>query len=423
MEMFREHANLIRADHDKRDIPHDSIDEVIRLDEEWRKSNFETDQLRRRRNQAARGIADAKKSGDTITVDKIMKEVADIGEEIKRLASYSDECISKRDSLRMRIPNILHDDVPIGEDDQKNTLNSLHGNKRDFDFDPRNHNDLIEMNNWVDQARGAKIAGSRFYFLQGDLARLEMALQQYSADFLIEREYTLVHPPLMMNKEAYEGVTDLGDFETVMYGINPDQYYLIATSEHPLTAMRMGEIIEPSELPVRLVGVSPCFRREVGAHGLSDRGIWRVHQFTKVEQIIICKPDESWKHHEELLKNAIDLWDSLNLHYKVVNICTGDMGTVAAKKYDLEAWLPGAGEYKEVVSCSNCTDYQANRLRMRYRTPEGNSAVHTLNSTAVATSRALVAIIEQNQNADGSVEIPKSLIPYMNGKSVLSPLN
>ena len=423
MEMFREHANLIRADHDKRDIPHDSIDEVIRLDEEWRKSNFETDQLRRRRNQAARGIADAKKSGDTKTVDKIMKEVADIGEEIKRLASYSDECISKRDSLRMRIPNILHDDVPIGEDDQKNTLNSLHGNKRDFDFDPRNHNDLIEMNNWVDQARGAKIAGSRFYFLQGDLARLEMALQQYSADFLIEREYTLVHPPLMMNKEAYEGVTDLGDFETVMYGINPDQYYLIATSEHPLTAMRMGEIIEPSELPVRLVGVSPCFRREVGAHGLSDRGIWRVHQFTKVEQIIICKPDESWKHHEELLKNAIDLWDSLNLHYKVVNICTGDMGSVAAKKYDLEAWLPGAGEYKEVVSCSNCTDYQANRLRMRYRTPEGNSAVHTLNSTAVATSRALVAIIEQNQNADGSVEIPKSLIPYMNGKDVLSPLN
>ncbi len=423
MEVFREHANLIRADHDKRDIPHDSIDEVIRLDEEWRKSTFETDQLRRLRNVAARGIADAKKDGDTKTVDKIMKEVSDIGDKIKQLASYSDECISKRDSLRMRIPNILHDDVPIGEDDQKNTLHSLHGEKRDFDFSPRNHNDLIEMNNWVDQARGAKIAGSRFYFLQGDLARLEMALQQYSADFLMEREYTLVHPPLMMNKEAYEGVTDLGDFETVMYGINPDPYYLIATSEHPLTAMRMGEIIEPSELPIKLVGVSPCFRREVGAHGLSDRGIWRVHQFTKVEQIIICKPDESWNYHEELLKNATDLWDSLNLHYKVVNICTGDMGTVAAKKYDLEAWLPGAGEFKEVVSCSNCTDYQANRLKMRYRTSEGNSAVHTLNSTAVATSRALVAIIEQNQNSDGTVEIPSALIPYMNGKRVLTSLN
>ena len=423
MAMFRKNADLIRADHDKRGIGHDSIDEVIRLDEEWRKSNFETDQLRRMRNEAARGIAEAKKGGDTKTVEKIMKEVSDIGQKIDQLASYSDECISKRDSLRMRIPNILHKDVPVGEDDQKNTLHSLHGSKRNFEFEPRNHNDLIEMNSWVDQARGAKITGSRFYFLQGDLARLEMALQQYSADFLIERGYTLIHPPLMMNKEAYEGVTDLADFETVMYGINPDPYYLIATSEHPLTAMRMGEIIEPSELPVRIVGVSPCFRREVGAHGLSDRGIWRVHQFTKIEQIIICKPEDSWSHHEDLLNNATELWDSLGLHYRVVNICTGDMGTVASKKYDLEAWLPGVGEYKEVVSCSNCTDYQANRLRMRYRTSEGNSAVHTLNSTAVATSRALVAILEQYQTEDGRIMIPEALRPYMGDQKFLSPLS
>ena len=279
------------------------------------------------------------------------------------------------------------------------------------------------MNNWVDLARGAKVTGSRFYFLQGDLARLEMALQSYSANFLMERGYTLVQPPLMMNREAYEGVTDLGDFETVMYGIEPDKYYLIATSEHPLTAMRMDEIIEPSELPIKLVGVSSCFRREVGAHGLSDRGIWRVHQFTKIEQIVICKPDDSWEHHEELLTNAVELWDSLGLHYRVVNICTGDMGTVASKKYDLEAWLPGANAYKEVVSCSNCTDYQANRLRMRYRTAEGNSAVHTLNSTAVATSRALVAIMEQYQNEDGTVRVPDVLVPHMGGQKILKPLN
>ena len=232
-----------------------------------------------------------------------------------------------------------------------------------------------------------------------------------------------MQPPLMMNREAYEGVTDLGDFETVMYGIEPDKYYLIATSEHPLTAMRMDEIIEPSELPIKLVGVSSCFRREVGAHGLSDRGIWRVHQFTKIEQIVICNPDDSWGHHEELLTNAVELWDSLGLHYRVVNICTGDMGTVASKKYDLEAWLPGANAYKEVVSCSNCTDYQANRLRMRYRTSEGNSAVHTLNSTAVATSRALVAIMEQYQNEDGTVRVPDVLVPHMGGQAVLHPLN
>jgi seryl-tRNA synthetase len=330
--------------------------------------------------------------------------------------------LAERDALRMRVPNILHESVPVGEDDQKNTLHSLHGEKVELDFEPRTHNDLVEANGWVDLGRGAKGAGSRFYFLMGDLARREMALQQYSANFLVERGYTLVQPPLMMNREAYEGVTDLADFETVMYGVEPDRFYLIATSEHPLTAMRMDEIIEPAELPVKQVGISQCFRREVGAHGLSDRGIWRVHQFTKIEQIIICKPEDSWQHHEELFENALELWDSLGLHYRVVNICTGDMGSIAAKKYDLEAWLPGVGEYKEVVSCSNCTDYQANRLRMRYRTTDGNAAVHTLNSTAVATSRALVAILEQNQLEDGRVRVPEVLQAYMGGQEVLQSL-
>ena len=421
--MFREHSDIIRADHDRRGLGHENIDEVIRLDEEWRKARYEVDQLRKSRNEAARGIAEAKKSGDSAAADKILEEVADIGAKIDELSNLSDEYLAKRDALRMSIPNILHAEVPIGEDDQKNTLHSMHGEKTELGFEARNHNDLIEMNGWVDQARAAKVTGSRFYFLQGDLARLEMALQQYGADFLMQRGYTLVQPPLMMNREAYEGVTDLADFETVMYGIEPDKYYLIATSEHPLTAMRMDEVIEPSELPIKLVGVSACFRREVGAHGLSDRGIWRVHQFTKVEQIIISHPDESWGHHEDLLTNAVDMWDSLGLHYRVVNICTGDMGTVAARKYDLEAWLPGAGQYKEVVSCSNCTDYQANRLRMRYRTSEGNEAVHTLNSTAIATSRALVAIMEQNQTEDGRVSIPEVLRPYMGGQEFLESLN
>ncbi len=421
--MFREHADVLRADHDKREIPHDNIDEVIRLDEEWRQARYDVDQLRKKRNEAARGIAEAKKSGDSAAADTILAEVASLGQEIDSLSEKVESCLAERDAIRMRVPNILHESVPVGEDDQKNTLHSLHGHKTELGFEARNHNDLIEMNNWVDLARGAKVTGSRFYFLQGDLARLEMALQSYSANFLMERGYTLVQPPLMMNREAYEGVTDLGDFETVMYGIEPDKYYLIATSEHPLTAMRMDEIIEPAELPIKLVGVSSCFRREVGAHGLSDRGIWRVHQFTKIEQIVICKPDDSWEHHEELLTNAVELWDSLGLHYRVVNICTGDMGNVASKKYDLEAWLPGANAYKEVVSCSNCTDYQANRLRMRYRTAEGNSAVHTLNSTAVATSRALVAIMEQYQNEDGTVRVPDVLVPHMGGQTVLKQLN
>jgi len=423
IKMFRDHADIVRADHDKRGIPHDNIDEVIRLDEAWKKARYDADQLRRTRNQAARGIAEAKKTGNNEEAEKILTQVSTLGAQIDELGIESDDLIKTRDSLRMKIPNILHDSVPIGEDEGGNTEHSKHGEKQNFSFDTKTHNELVEHNNWVDLPRAAKIAGSRFYFLKGDLARMELALQQYAIDFLTSREYTLVQPPVMMNRKAYEGVTDLDDFETVMYNVQPEGFYTIATSEHPLTAMFMDEVIEPSMLPLKMVGVSPCFRREVGAHGQSDKGIWRVHQFTKIEQIIISKPEDSWELHEELLTNCIELWNSLELHYEIVNICTGDMGTVAAKKYDLQAWLPGVESYKEVVSCSNCTDYQANRLRMRYRTADGNEAVHTLNSTAVATSRALVAIIEQNQMEDGLVRIPSVLQPYMNNQTELQPCN
>ena len=420
MNTFRENTDLIRADHDKRGLAHDSIDEVLRLDEEWKDALHEQSQARRQRNVAAKAIAEAKKSGDQQEVDRVMSQVKDLGTLVDSLDEKANALLQQRDELRMRIPNILHPEVPVGEDEGGNTQHSLHGNKPEFDFDPRTHNELIEMNKWVELERAAKIAGSRFYFLKGDLARLELAMQNYAVDFLCKRSFTFVQPPVMMNRTAYEGVTDLEDFETVMYGVEPDKLYMIATSEHPLTAMYMDEVIEPSLLPIRMVGLSPCFRREVGAHGLSDRGIWRVHQFTKVEQIIISHPDESWQLHEELLQNCIDMWNELGLHHEVVNICTGDMGTVAARKYDIEAWLPGAEAFKEVVSCSNCTDYQANRLRMRYRTADGNAAVHTLNSTAVATSRALVAMMEQNQLDDGRVRVPEVLIPYM-GKDILSP--
>ena len=421
--MFREHSDIIRADHDKRGLPHDQIDEILHLDENWKKARYDADQLRRKRNEAARGIAEAKKAGDNDEMQRILTEVNTLGEEIDALVVEADNMESARDILRMKVPNILHESVPVGGGEDGNTLHSKHGSKKEYAFEPKTHNLLIDQNNWVDLPRAAKISGSRFYFLKGDLARMELALQQYTVDFLVARGYTFVQPPVMMNRAAYEGVTDLGDFETVMYNVQPEGFYTIATSEHPLTAMFMDEVMEPSMLPLKMVGVSPCFRREVGAHGQSDKGIWRVHQFTKIEQIIISKPEDSWALHEELLTNCVDLWDSLKLHYEVVNICTGDMGTVASKKYDLEAWLPGVGTYKEVVSCSNCTDYQANRLKMRYRTPEGNESVHTLNSTAVATSRALVAVIEQNQMGDGKVEIPEVLQPYMQGQKVLQPCN
>ena len=423
--LFREKHEIIRADHDKRGLPHDKIDEVIHFDKLWLSLQHQTNQLRQKKNTAAKGISEAKKAGDEAKAKEILSEVASLGEEISVLEQQTEEALDQRDTIRMSIPNILHDAVPQGADESGNTVHSTYGEKPQFDFEPRTHNELITMNKWVDLKRAAKISGSRFYFLKGDLARLELALQTYAVDFIRQRGYTFVQPPVMMNRQAYEGVTDLGDFETVMYGVEPDKYYMIATSEHPLTSMYMGETIPEEQLPLKVVGVSPCFRREVGSHGQSDLGIWRVHQFTKVEQIVIAKPEDSWELHEELLQNCIDLWNELGLHYEVVNICTGDMGTVAARKYDIEAWLPGAAQYKEVVSCSNCADYQANRLQIKYGQPghSNQPIVHTLNSTAVATSRALVAIMEQNQLADGSVKIPEVLIPLMGGQATLEPCN
>ena len=423
--MFRDNHKRVRADHDKRGIPHDKIDEVIRYDKLWLNLQHQTNQLRQQKNTAARGISAAKKAGDESKAQEILAEVASLGKEISQLETQTQDAIENRDKIRMSIPNILHQDVPNGADESGNTVHSVYGDKPVFEFEPRTHNELIEMNKWVDLKRAAKISGSRFFFLKGDLARLEMALQNYTVDFLRQRGFTFVQPPVMMNRKAYEGVTDLGDFETVMYGVEPDNYYMIATSEHPLTAMYMEETIPEDQLPLKIVGVSPCFRREVGSHGQSDFGIWRVHQFTKIEQIVITKPEDSWQMHEELLQNCIDLWNDLQIHYEVVNICTGDMGTVAARKYDLEAWIPGACQYKEIVSCSNCTDYQANRLQIKYGQPghANQPIVHTLNSTAVATSRALVAIMEQNQLADGRVTIPQPLVNYMGGQEILEPCN
>ena len=419
--LFRENPQVIFADHDKRGIVHDKVQQVIDLDLKWRDLQHQTNQLRQQKNAAARGIGEAMKSGNRDEAENIKAQVADLGTKISAAESATDEALAQRDKIRMTIPNILHPDVPVGDDEGGNTQHSVHGQKPIFDFEPRTHNELIEINKWVDLKRAAKIVGSRFFFLKGDLARLEFALQQYSVEFIRQRGFTFVQPPAMMNREAYEGVTDLADFETVMYGVEPEQFYMIATAEHPLTAMFMNETIPEEQLPLKIVAVSPCFRREVGSHGQSDLGIWRVHQFTKIEQIVFATPEQSWQNQEELLQKKEQ--DLILRENEFVNICTGDMGTVAARKYDLEAWIPGADQYKEIVSCSNCTDYQANRLNIRYGQPghAGQPIAHTLNSTAVATSRALVAIMEQNQLEDGSVKVPECLVSLMGGKTHLEP--
>ena len=418
----RTHAEIVKADLEKRNDPEKIgwVDDLLKKDARSRELKVETDTLRQRRNTIARDINAAKKSGQD--AKDLMAEAAALPQKIRTCDSEQEETKTTIHNYLMRLPNILHDSVPVGKDDSENVEIKRVGTPRTFDFEIKNHGQLAVDNNWADFERATKIAGAGFYFLKGSLVLLDLALQRYALDQLEKKGFTPVIPPYMINRSSYEGVTDLGDFEKVMYKIDGDDAYLIATSEHPIGAMYQGEIFEEKDLPLRLAGISPCFRREIGAHGLDTKGLFRVHQFTKVEQFVFCKPEDSWRIHEELLANAEELFLGLGLPYHVVNICTGDIGTVAAKKYDIEVWMPRENAYKEVVSCSNCTSYQAVRLNIRVRDKsdfESKQHIHTLNSTAVATSRVIRAILENNQQSNGTVEIPEVLRPYMNNREFL----
>jgi len=414
----RNNAHIVREDLKKRgwEDKLSLLDEVISNDFEWRQLKGELDELKSRRNKANSEINDARKKGEDIT--KLVQEMKSLPERIVKGEEKSKELLENIRQCLLRIPNVLHESVPIGKDDSENVAIRTWGKKREFDFELKSHGELAESLNLADFKRATKISGSGFAYLKGDLARLDLALQQFAIDHLIKKGFTFVTPPLMMKKEAYEGVTDLGAFEDVMYKIEGEDLYLIATSEHPLVSMYMNEVLDERELPIKLCGLSPCFRKEIGSHGVDSRGLFRMHQFNKVEQVIICDPQDSWKIHEEIQKNSEEIFQALEIPYRVVNICTGDIGYVAAKKYDIEAWFPREKEYKEVTSASNCTGYQAVRLNLRYQKGNERFYVHTLNNTGIATSRAMRAILENYQNRDGSVDIPTVLQKYMGVKKL-----
>jgi seryl-tRNA synthetase len=418
----RSNPEMVRADLRKRnDLEKLAwVEDLLNSDARSRELKVETDLLRQRRNTIAREINSARKAGQDAA--PLMAEAARLPQVIKDYDTERDEIAATIRNYLMRLPNILHESVPAGKDDTGNVEIKRVGTPRVVDFELKNHGQLASDHGWADFERAAKISGAGFYFLKGSLVLMDMALQRFALDLLSKKGYLPVIPPFMINRESYEGVTDLGDFEKVMYKIEGNDAYLIATSEHPIGAMYRDEIFEEKELPLRLAGISPCFRREIGAHGLDTKGLFRVHQFTKVEQFVFCKPEDSWPIHEELLANAEEMFRQLTIPYRVVNICTGDIGTVAAKKYDIEAWMPRENAYREVVSCSNCTAYQAIRLNIRVRDKsdfELKQPVHTLNSTAIATSRVIRAILENFQDKDGRVEIPEVLRPYMNGQEYL----
>lgn len=409
---IRENPEVVRENLRKRGVPKfvEMLDEVLKKDELWRALKGKVDSARSRRNKISEEINKAKKEGKDPSV--VVNEAKEIPKIIAEAEKELGELQARIRDLLLRIPNMMHDSVPKGKDDTENVVVKVVGKKPVFKFTPKSHVDLIVEKGWADLERASKISGARWYFLKGDLAVLEMAISQYAMNFMRERGFTPVVPPFMMSREAYEGVTSLGDFEEVMYKIEGEDLYAIATSEHPITAMYKDEVLDGVMLPFKFAGFSTNFRKEVGAHGKDQKGIFRVHQFNKVEQLVFSRPDQSWALHEELLKNAMDFFESLGLHFHVVNVCTGDLGIVAAKKYDVEAWYPVQNAFREVVSCSNCTSYQAVSLNIRCQEGEKREFAHTLNSTCVATTRALVAILENFQNKDGSVNVPKVLQKY-----------
>ena len=418
--LVRESPDVIRRDLAKRNAPEKAklLDDVIRWDADWRKALAEADRLRRRRNEITRDIADAKKAGKS--TEKLRKEAATLPKEIDALDAKTDELAEKVRGGLLRLPNLLHESVPVGKDDTENVEVARWGTPRRVDFELKSHSDLLEALRLADFDRARKIAGAGFVYLLGDLVRLDQALLAFALNYMVKQGFTAVFPPFMMRRDAYEGVVDLGDFETVMYKIDGEDLFLIATSEHPMGAMHMDEIIDEADLPIALTGLATQFRREIGGHGVDTKGFFRMHQFNKVEQFVFCRPEDSWTWHEKLRANGEAIYRALEIPYRVVNVCTGDIGTVAAKKYDIEGWFPRQNAYREVISCSNCTDYQARRLNTRAGKVGGEKFFpHTLNSTAMATSRGLVAVLENYQESDGSVGVPKVLRPYMGGQDVI----
>jgi len=416
IELFRENPEEIKASEERRGKDPEKVDQVVEIDKEWREKLQRSEKLRQERNRVGDEIAELKKEGkdadDKISrMSEVKQEISELSEDVKALKK-------KRDELRFEIGNILHESVPQGEDEHDNkeikTWDPENGKKEDAELAA----DIIDRNNLIHAEKAAENAGERAYYLKGDLFRMNQALIQFSMDILSEKGFVPMQTPYMLNYEAMSAAAELEDFEEQLYKIEDEDKYLIATSEQTLATLHKDDLILESEFPKKYAGFSTNFRQEAGKHGQQTRGIWRVHQFEKVEQYIFCKPENSWEMHELLLENAEEVTKQLELPYRVVNVCTGDMNDNAAKKYDIEVWRPPLEEYGEIVSCSNCTDYQARKVNVRIRKGDENEVAHTLNATACATSRIMTAIIENNQTEQG-IEIPEALRPYMGGQEYL----
>ena len=415
--IIREEPEIIRKMLKNRAIDFD-FDGLVQCDKQRRELIIKTDELRKKRNDVSLEIAQKKKAGqDSAPLLEMMKEISQKLEEMEETQNKVELDYKK---LALTIPNLIHESVPIGADQTANKEIKKWGEPPRLDFKVQDHVDFSTSLDLVDLERAAKVAGARFYFLKNDLVQLNQALIQYALDFLSKKKYNLIQPPYMINRNSMEGAIIAEDFENVIYKVEGEDLYLIGTSEHAIVAMHSDEILDGTKLPIRYAGVSPCFRKEAGAHGKDQKGIFRVHQFEKIEQFVFSRPEDSWKEHELMLSIAEEFYKNLGIPYKVMLLSSGDMGKISAKTYDIEAWMGGQNAYREIVSCSNCLDYQARRLKIRFRdkTNEQTQYLHTLNSTLVATTRTLVAIMENFQTKDGHINVPEVLQRYV-GKNTI----
>jgi len=415
--LFRDNPDKIRKMLEARAVKF-PLDQLIKADEQRRDLIIRTDEIRKKRNEIALEIARKKKANGDVA--KLIEQMQSVSDDLRKLEETQVKAEEIYTKLSLSLPNLVHESVPIGRGENANKEIKKWGKLPIFNFKIRDHIDLTQGLDLVDLERAAKVAGARFYYLKNMLVKLNQSLIQFALDFLSDKNCTLVQTPYLINRSSMEGAIIAEDFEDVIYKVEGEDLYLIGTSEHAVASMHSNEIIDGKKLPLRYAGVSPCFRKEAGAHGRDQKGIFRVHQFDKVEQFVFSRPEESWNEHERLLSIVEEFYQKIELPYRIMLLSSGELGKVSAKTYDLDAWMAGQNSYREIVSCSNCLDFQSRRLKIRFRerTDEQTQYLHTLNSTLVATTRTMVAIMENFQTKDGHIAVPKVLQKYIGASTI-----
>lgn len=419
IKLIRENPELVKKNIKKK-FQNDKlalVDKVRELDETWRKLKFKEDALRADRNKISLKINDLKKDGKS--AQKEIKEAKAIPDKIKKSEEKRKKLEEEIHEIMLKIPNIIHESVPIGKSDKENIEVKQIGKPKKFSFPVKSHVELGEKLGVLDFDTSAKTSGNGFYYMKGDLALLNMALINFARDYMIEQGFEYVEPPLMIRKEVLTGVYSNAEIDAMAYKVDGEDLYLIATSEHPLIGQFIGKTLVAKNLPVKQTGYSMCFRKEIGSHGINEKGLYRTHQFNKQEMIVICEPEESYKWYDKMLNMAVEIYRALEIPTRILECCSGDLADLKAKSCDLEFWSPTENKYKEIGSLTNMEEAQARRLGIKIEDKGRRYFAHTLNNTVIATSRALVAIMENNQQRDGTIKIPKALWKYMGNKKII----